>query len=413
MPVFRYIAMEGDGAGSTVRGELAADTAYQVRLALRRRGLLPRRVTEVVSGGTSQPSTALREQIRRVLARSSRARARVRLIELYENLAALLATGTQISEALSILSQGRDRRTGPVRTLCLSMAERIRQGATLADAMAEHPAWFGAVDVALVRASEHTGETPSALEALAQHHGRSEELKGKLAGALAYPSLLFIFGLGVVIFLTTNTLPQLTAVLVDAGTPVPRLTSLLMGFGGAISTYPLLVTFVLFAVLVAIIWAARSDRLAGARLRVPLFGRVLVRTQLTGASTLLARLLNGGLTLSESLVLVTPTIANARVRGCFESMERDLREGRAAAVSLGNATFIEPTFRQVLAVGEETGELAGTLRTIGDRYRASSSRLIDRLATVLEPVVILVLAVLVGLVVFAAVLPMLRLTQTL
>ncbi len=420
MPVFRYIATGSAGSTSNglVRGELAADSSYQVRLALRRKGLLPKRVTEVRAKRSERRALVpMSVAFTGVVDRASRSRRRARLIELYENLAALLVTGTQITDALTILSEGNSRRSDragdAVRTLCLSMAERIRQGAALADAMAEHGEWFGAIDSALVRASEQTGESHIALEALAQHHGRAEELRGKLGAALAYPTLLFVFGVGVVIFLSTNTLPQLTEVLIDAGTPVPGLTMAVLSVGSLLSAHPVLAALALLCVVVLVTWLLRSDRLALARLRTPLLGRVLVRSQLSGASTLLARLLDGGLTLGEALTLVAPTIPNARIRDTFVAMERDLREGRSAASSLGDAAFIEPTYRQVLAVGEETGELPATLRAIGERYRASSSRLIDRLASVLEPAVILLLAVMVGLVVFAAILPMLRLTETL
>jgi len=248
---------------------------------------------------------------------------------------------------------------------------------------------------------------------LAQRHARSEDLRGKLGTALAYPVLLLVFGLGVVVFLTTNTLPQLTGVLVDSGVEVPGLTRVMMAIGNALSAHPVAIAGVAILGAIAFFRIVRSDRLAGARLRTPLVGRVLVRSQLAGASELLARLLDGGLTLSESLALVAPTVPNSRIRGVFIAMDKDLREGRTLSSSLSAASFIEPTYRRVLSVGEETGELPRTLRAIGERYRASSVRLIDRLAAVLEPVVILVLATLVGLVVFAAVLPMLKLTEAL
>jgi len=187
----------------------------------------------------------------------------------------------------------------------------------------------------------------------------------------------------------------------------------MMAIGNALSAHPVAIAGVAILGAIAFFRIVRSDRLAGARLRTPLVGRVLVRSQLAGASELLARLLDGGLTLSESLALVAPTVPNSRIRGVFIAMDKDLREGRTLSSSLSAASFIEPTYRRVLSVGEETGELPRTLRAIGERYRASSVRLIDRLAAVLEPVVILVLATLVGLVVFAAVLPMLKLTEAL
>lgn len=412
MALYRYTATD-PSTGDRQRGRLSADSAYQVRLTLRKTGLLPRRVDEVATRASAENGPGVRSRLAGFATRLTRSRRKSELVELYENLAALLATGTRIAEALTILGGGSERSGNDASSLCLSMAESIRRGATLADAMADHGEWFGAVDAALIRASEQTGETPEALEALAQHHARSEALRGRLVTALAYPFLLLVFGLGVVVFLSTSTLPQLTGVLVDAEVAVPPLTRGVMAAGTAVKTAPLLALLVAALAIGGPAWVLRCDRLALARLRAPLVGRVLVRSQLAGASDLLARLLDGGLTLSEALALVAPTVPNAKLRGVFADMERDLREGRSASSSLEKATFVEPTYRRVLAVGEEAGELAPTLRSIGARYRASSARLIDRLAAVLEPSVILLLAVLVGLVVFAAILPMLRLTQAL
>ncbi len=419
MPLFAYTATAG--TSGTRRGQLAADSAYQVRVALRRMGLTPLRVRESVAE-KGAPATGAGERSRLSLrtwgARLAQGRRRAALVEVYESLALLLASGTELSVGLELLGGSARRRFGRApgssraQTLCKSLAERVRQGGSLADALADRPDWFGVVDVALVRAAEQSGELERTLSDLAEHHARSDELKGRLASALAYPALLAIFGAGVVVFLTTTTLPQLASVLADSNVALPGPTRVLLALGALLTGRWWLAAPLVLAIAALLGWLLSSDRLARARLRLPLIGPVLLRGQVGGLSLLLSRLLAAGIPLSEALALATPTVRNAALRAALDDVGASLRSGRSIAETLESSGLFEPLFCRALAVGEESGELAPTLQTIGERFRGSTRRLIDRLASVLEPSVILVLAACVGFVVYAAIAPMLRLAQT-
>lgn len=406
MPVFAYIAA-ASGASSpagVTRGELTADSAYQVRLALRRMGLAP---ISVRVARTAIDAGAKAGGLRALVARSLAARRRAALAELYEGLSMLLVSGLALSASLELLGGG----SGPT-LLCKSLAERVRSGATLSDALAERADWFGVVDVALVRAAEQSGELEKALAGLAERHARSNELRGKLAGALAYPALLTIFGLGVVIFLTTTTLPQLAATLSDSNVSLPGPTKVLLSIGALHSARWWIAAPAFAALLAWIGWLARRDRIAKWWLRFPLIGRVIQRGQSAELSLLLSRLLDAGIPLGEALAIAGPTVGNAAMRAALAEMEAALRAGRSVADALRASGVFDPVFCRALEVGEESGELASTLRTLGTRFQSSTRRLIDRLASVLEPVVILVLAACIGFVVYAAIAPMLRLAQT-
>lgn len=402
MTIYRYIAMAPEG-GLKRRGELSADSAQQVRTALRRMNLLPMRVTEKSERGKRR-FMLFGAAIDRVL----RSRRRAALVELYESLAALLASGTALASALELLASGRSKNAA----LCRELAECVKSGGSLSAAMSERPEWFSVIDAALVGSAEESGETEAALLDLAEHHGRAEELGGKLAGALAYPTLLFVFGLGVVVFLTTTTLPQLAAVIDDSGGTLPRSTRTLLVFGDVLTNRWPVALILLVGGFAGFFWLARTPRLASFRLRIPLLGRLGVTSQTADASLLLSRLLAGGLPLTEALSLVTPTVRNACLRDALDSLREQLKEGRAVAAALSATSFFDPVFCRVLEVGEASGELADSLRAVGERQRAMARRLIDRLATALEPAVILILAAMIGFVVYAAITPMLRLAQT-
>lgn len=418
MSVYRYTASE-PGSGRVRRGELAADSAAQVRSVLRRMGLAPIRVSE--HRGTA------RKRVPRgtaMIERMLRDRRRTALVEWYECLSSLIETGTTLSASLDLLSGaavkgGRGRGGGGggdgggTPTLSRALADELRGGSSLADAMTHHTDWFGPIDTALVRSGERAGELPRILADLAVHHGRADELRGRLAGALAYPALLLVFGIGVVVFLTTKTLPQLAGVLADGGVDLPRSTAALLAFGSAITAHWPWMLAGMIVLSVVLIDAARRPRLARWRLRVPLLGPALMRSQVGAVSLLIARLLDCGLPLTEALPLAAPTIRNAALREAFASLRQTLLTGGSVAGHLESSGLFEPVYRRVLEVGQERGDLSATLQRIGARYRESAARLIDRLAAALEPAAILVLAAMIGFVVYAAIVPMTRLGRAL
>lgn len=405
MPVYRYTATATAGAAS--RGEITADSPQQVRAALRRMGLVPLRITE------ARPPKARPALARGDLDGLRRGRRRAMLIELYENLGALVATGTRLAPALDILAGARSGRgERRLATLCRQLAERVRHGASLAEAMRERADWFGPVDAALVAAAERSGDLEGALAELAAHHGRAGELRGRLAMTMAYPALLALVGTGVVVFLATTTVPQLAGALRDAGAELPRSTAALAGAGRFLAAHPVPVVLIGTVGLGGLAWLLVTPRVARARLRLPLAGRTIARADLAGVCLLLARLLRSGVPLDEALGLAAPAARNAAIRSAVARLGRDLRSGRTAAELLEDSGLFEPVFCRVVEVGEESGELPQVLETLGERFRISSHRLVDRLAAALEPAMILVLAVAVGFVVYAAVAPMLRLAQT-
>ena len=403
MAVYRYLATR-PGVSGSIRGEFAADSEAQVRHRLRHMGLLPARVDELTHAARGGP-----RPITRALNRFTAARRTIDLAEFYEGLAALLTAGVPLLESLELLARGK---RGRASTLCRQIADGVRRGGTLSQAMAARPAWFSPVDQALVRSAQHSGDLDATLSSLASHRSRSGELAHRVAGTLAYPLLLACFGVGVVVFLSTATLPQLAAVVRDSGGELPAATRLLLAAGGTIAAWWWLALPVLVATVGACAWAVRLDALAQVRLRVPILGLLIRRSQIGSASLLLARLLRAGLPLGESISLVEPTVTNRAIASALVALRSGLANGAARISKVSVISRLDPVFARVVEVGEESGELDAALERIGERYVASARRLVDRLATLLEPMVILVLAGLIGFVVYAAVMPMLQVSRS-
>ncbi|MCK4873341.1 MAG: type II secretion system F family protein [Phycisphaerales bacterium] len=408
MAVYAYKAIDVR-TGRRQTGELAADSAYQVRASLRRMDLRVQSISEVRSHSGATRSTVL-SGVRERLARS---RHRQRIIELYENLGTLLASGSPLVPAIDTLA-GSARRSGSgaeMGTMCRRVSEKVRGGSNLADAMDEQPDWFGPIDVALVRSGQSSGHLEQCLADLADMHSQSDALRSRLIGVLAYPAILLSLGIGVVIFLATVPIPQLAGALQDQGGELPTPTKLLLIIGIGFRDYWWALVLLAPLLMAGVLLATRSRVTALWRLRLPVLGPLIAKTQLASFCAILERLLLGGIPLTEAIELATPMFRNTALRSVFKTLPRQLADGRNLAEPLRESGLFDAVFCRVLEIGVESGELPMMIGTIGRRYALISRRLIDRFATVVEPLVIVILAILLGSVVYAAILPMLRLTQ--
>jgi general secretion pathway protein F len=367
--------------------------------------------------------------LKRCRAGGSRAAQRA---EIYDSLATMLVSGLPLLEAVQTLVESREldgralRLGGGTRAMLVEMRERLRGGDSLAQAMREHPAWFDAIDIAIIEAGQHSGTLASVLTSLAQRQERSNELSHKLLGALAYPVLVLLVGLGVVVFLSVKTLPDLTKILIDADIPVPALTARVMWVGQALAAHWLRLAIVLVvAGVFAIVLPRLIERLP---IQPPvwmrqLVGRVqpprVVRQMLVGSLVMhLADLLRSGVPMVESLRVLAPTQRSRRLRRHLIEAAQRIERGDELSAALaersgtrGGAGWFDPEIQRLLDIGQASGELDVMLTRIGERYQRRAKRLIDRLTVLLEPAVLLLLALLVGVVVMAAILPLLALQE--
>jgi type II secretory pathway component PulF len=246
-----------------------------------------------------------------------------------------------------------------------------------------------------------------------------------LLGALAYPVLVLLVGLGVVVFLSVKTLPDLTKILVDAEIPVPALTARIMWVGQALAAHWLTLGMSLVcAGLLAIVLPRFVERLP---IEPPacmkrLAGRIqpprVVRQMLVGNLVMhLADLLRSGVPMVDSLRVLAPTQRSRRLRWHLTDAAQRIERGDELSTALADAgtghvgCWFDAEIQRLLDIGQASGELDVMLTRIGERYQRRGKRLIDRLTVLLEPAVLLLLALLVGVVVMAAILPLLALQE--
>lgn len=442
MTIWRYRAVPLTGGAPNAdaplggqRGELAGESAAEVRASLRRIGLQvvelkpvrkgARRVgTERVGGesgagrwwelGVDWVTGGWRSHLRQ--------RRRAQKAELQDSLATMLEAGMPLVECVGALAASRDRRQVGLRgraagLMLVELRESLRSGSSLADAMRAHPAWFDVAEIAMVESGQLGGELPMVLRSLADRHERSGELGSRLAQAMTYPAVITVVGLGVVVFLSTRTLPKLVGILSDAKVPTPRLTEAVMGFGRVIAMWwPLMV----LGAAVCILGVATGLSLVAAR-KVQLPKRlrrcvptVLRRLAIARMTIGLADLVRTGVPLVDAVRAVAPTIGGVTALGLRRRLlEAACRVERGESLSdaLDDPIWFDEELRRMLQVAERSGELDTMLRRLGERTQRQTKRLIDRMAALLEPAVILLLAAMVGTVVMAAVLPLIRMQE--
>lgn len=418
MSVWRYKAVPLAGAGEVRSGELAAGSAAEVRASLRRIGL---QVVEL------RPARhAVRVELHSLLGpardhldRHLRARRGARRGEVYDSLATMLDAGVPLVEAVSTVAGGQSGRSSSSRRMLLELRETLRGGSTLAEAMRSRPSWYDPAEVAMVEAGQVTGELAEVLRSLGERQHRAGELTGKLAAALAYPAIVTCVGLGVVVFLSVKTLPDLVTILHDAGVGVPRLTAGVMAFGrGLITVGPWALAAIAIGLFLLVIASAQAKRrgiaLAGWTHR--LTPGVVRRAAVAEAMLGLAEMVRTGVPVVDAMRVLTPTFAGpfrGRLGGLLNDAAEQIERGSSLSESLPEGRWFDRELLRLIEIGESSGELPEVLQRVAERQRRAARRAIDRLAAMLEPAVILLLACFVGLVVLSAVLPLVRLQEVL
>lgn len=401
MPVFTYRAI--DEGAAPVTGTIIADTPRAARDDLRARGLAVTDVQALESGPGASG---------RVTGRARRGRHEATAF--IRELATLLRAGIPLLQALdTLLKQHRGRFKVVIQT----QRDRIASGLSLADAFGEQPAWFDELAVSIVRVGESTGMLESALSQLAQFQEKAHRLRSRVATALVYPAAVSLIGVAVTLFLMTYVVPQLLTTLTESGRPLPGPTwvvksasDLLLGWWWAILGGVLLTAALFKAVARTDRGRAALDRLV---LILPLVGDLVRKENTSRMAVVMATLLRSGLVFDEAVRITRATLRNTVFRRAMDDYERAVIAGRDVAGPLESSGVFAPMVVQMLAVGQASGELEGMLEELAAGYDEEVQTAAQRLTALLEPALIIVLAVVVGFIAFATVLPILEVSNVL
>jgi general secretion pathway protein F len=398
MPAFEYQAL--DAAGRRLKGVVEADSARGARSALRERGLTPLVVDAAAPG-------------RRGNALFQRGLRPAQLALLTRELATLLAAGLPIEEALGALAEQADDTRQ--RTILASLRTRVREGTTLAAALAEQPDNFPEFFRASVAAAEQSGRIDAVLARLADYAESREALRRRVWMALLYPLLLTAVALLVVTGLLLYVVPQVIEVFDSMGRDLPWLTRGLIALSEGLPVFgPWLLLGVVLAVLgvrAALRDPARRSRLQRGLLRLPVIGRLRLALDTSRFTRTLGLLAGSGVPMLDALRLSTRTVGLLPLRQALERVGARVREGSGLAVSLAESRLFPPVTVRLIANGERAGRLPAMLDQAASHEATLLENRLTTFVAILGPAMILLVGVLVLAIVLAILLPIFELNS--
>jgi general secretion pathway protein F len=414
MTLFRYEAISA--AGAKERGHLAATAATEVRHQLRALGLTVLEVAPMRAEASTRLEAGpfprrLEASLRAAWAEHRRQRParRRQRAEWLDGLATLLEAGLPALEAIQTLASARGGQRG--RAVLTALGASLREGSSLGEAMRGFPSWFAPTEVAMVEAAVQGGRLAPVLRSIAARLERGQAVRHRLAAALVYPAVVGLVGMAAIVFLGVKTLPELVNILAAAGAEAPPLTLAVMAIGQFIVRHAFAIAaFVAILVPAPLAVAAMSSQ-HPALARVALSPRWMRRLALARVTAQLAEMLRAGVPMVEALRTLAPTAGLPALGRVLIDAARRLEAGEELAAALDDPRFVDAEFLRLLELGQSGGELDQLLDRAAERAERQASRLLERAATLLEPALILLLAAGVGLVVMAAILPILRLQE--
>jgi len=427
MPRFNFHAVTAQGAGQS--GQLEAADIRQVTILLRQQGLFP---TEVLSSAETKMPPAASDQRGRSgqtfenvgKPGSSPARwpfgKRVRPKELAvftRQVATLLKAGMPLLRTLEVLS--RQERSGSLHAVLASLSDGIKSGGTLSDAMGKHPRVFDKLYLSMIKAGEAGGVLDVVLERLARFQEKSIQLKGKITAAMVYPLIVMGVALLILAGLMIVVVPKFKQIFADLlkGAPLPPLTQFVLTLSDAVKSHYFIAGIVAVLLWIGTKYVARTPRgirlIDGWVIKLPLFGELFLKAIIARFGRTLGTLLASGVPILPALLITRDTAGNARVAEAITGVHDRVKEGSSVARPLEAARIFPPMVTSMMDVGEHTGQMPEMLNKVADIYEDEVDSAVAGLSSLIEPVMILFLAIMVGTIVIALFLPIVRIVQLL
>jgi type II secretory pathway component PulF len=402
MAVFTYKAMRGDGGAADVSGTIAADTPRQARDLLRDRGLVVREIADY-RGTTPRVSRRVPEVLR------GRRVPRADVTTFIRELSTLLAVGVPLLEALQTLA---NQHKGRLNATILVLRDRISAGASLAEAMREQPRVFDELAVAITSVGEDAGTLDVSLDRLADFRQRAEQLRNRLGTAFIYPAIVSTVALFSTLFLMTFVVPKIIQPLIEQGLPLPLPTRIVKAVSDLVLSWWWAILIVGGAFVAAIIAWARTTagklRWHGWLLRLPLIGDLARKQAIVRVAVVMSALLKSGIVFVRAMQIAQQTTGNLVIRDALRRGELAVTAGGDIGEAIEGTGAFQPMVVQVFSLGQQSGRLEEMLDRLAATYEQQVNTSADRLTSILEPAIIVVLALVVLFIVLATVLPILE-----
>jgi general secretion pathway protein F len=399
MPDFNYEAMGGTGQRTT--GIMSANTERDVVSMLDAKGLFPLKI-EMAKGAA------------RVAKGGGRVGSRD-MVTFFSQLADLLRAGVPLLRCLEILE--KQSPNANLSEILREVHAKVSDGTTLADAMAAYPKAFNELSISMVRAGQEGGFLEDVLERIAHFTEHQEDLKAKVIGALAYPSFLAVTAFVVLMVLVVFFIPMFEPIFakLDAKGQLPGITIALVGVSNSIINYWYLLIGAIVGLVVGYVYLTNSEamryRIDAIRLRLPVIGNVYLSFALSRFTRILGTLLRNGIPILQSLKIAKDSMGNRVLSTAIAEAAEHVTAGNKLAEPLANCKFLPRDIVEMISVGEESNSLEKVLLDTADALDKRTSRQLELMIRLMEPVMLLVMASVILVVVVGLLLPVFKMSQ--
>ncbi len=429
MPVFDWKGF--NAKGKSISGVVDADSPRDARLKLKRDSVLVTSVKPVKGSGLlvtkkksdkekkkSLISDQMAAKIAQARGRSGGgAKGKKRLAEVStftRQLSTLLKASIPITEALrAIIDQTEGKRLG---VLYRDLRERISQGATTADALAAHPDYFDELYVSMVRSGEAAGKLDEVLDRLSSFLQEQAKVRNRVTSALAYPAVMLLVGIVIIAVLMVNVVPKITTMLAGRGQELPWATQFLQDASDFLVAYwwLLFLGFIFTLLLFNLYYSSEKGRLSIDRklLKFPVLGDLLTKQALSRFSQTFSTLLRSGVPVVRCLEVTKTVLGNRLLENTIDGVREKILEGADIATPIKQSGVFPPIVGYMIAVGEQSGELDSMMEQVGESYQEEVEIATTKFTSLIEPVIILLLAGLVGFIVMAILLPIMQMSTS-
>jgi type IV pilus assembly protein PilC len=404
MAKFSYTAVDARGkqANGVVEANDQNDAIAQIRLL----GFYPQRLDEARETDISSTVQGAKPK-----ARKKGARVKLRLLTIFtRQLATLIDAGLPLMRSLNTLA--KQERNPVMRTTMSDLATSVESGSTFSEALAQHPNIFNKLYVNMVKAGELGGVLEIVLTRLAEFQEKSQKIKGKVVSAMVYPLVVLVIAGLILTFLLIFIVPKFQQIFQDAlpGKPLPGITVFVIDCSNILVAQWYFVFGGIAAVVIGYkVFASTSageviiDRLA---LKLPIFGDLMSKTSISRFSRTLGTLISSGVPILQALNITRETAGNHVVANAIMKIHDSVKEGESVVGPMEASGVFPPMVTSMVQVGEETGQLPDMLVKVADVYEGEVDNVVTGLTSILEPIMIVMLAVIVGTIVIALFMPM-------
>lgn len=412
MAKYAYVAL--DAKGREIQGEVDADNQTAAVSRIREKGLFPTQVVEATAKAARKkavrrPAGSVMKMELRMPAFLTRVKSK-QLMIWTRQLATLVNAGLPLLRGLRVLA--KQERNPKLRQATIEMAEAIESGSTFAEALAQWPRIFNKLYVNMVKAGEVGGVLDVVLLRLAEFMEKAQRIKSKVVSAMVYPIVVLCMAAGILTLLMIFIVPKFQDIFADLleGQQLPPLTAAVMAASRAAThRLPTIIAAVVgLVVLIKMLGRTSWGKLAldHLKLRMPIFGILVRKTAVARFARTLGTLMTSGVPVLQALTIVRDTVANEVIGRAVMQIHDAVKEGENMTAPMEASNVFPPMVVSMVEVGEETGGLPEMLMKIADSYDEDVDNTVQGLTSVIEPLLIIFLAVVVGTIVIALFLPL-------